>query len=67
MGTVIMELRFENLQVTVTRRGRQFPSSGDVSVRERARATGGESSRNLETMREMCSTGTPTPTTTTNP
>jgi hypothetical protein len=67
MGTVIMELRFGNLPVTVTRRGRQFPSSDDVSVRERARVTGGDSSGNLETVRETCSMGTPTPTTTTNP
>jgi hypothetical protein len=51
-----MELGFWNLPVTMTRRGRRLPSSGEGSMRERARRR--DSSRNPETLRETCSTGT---------
>ena len=46
-----MELGFWNLSVTMMRRGRRLLSSGEGSLRERARR--GDSSRNLETVREM--------------
>jgi hypothetical protein len=55
-----MELGFWNLRVTMTRRGRRLPNSGEGSLRERARR--GDSSRNPEVFN-----GNPTTTTTTNP
>ena len=56
MGTTIMELGFWNLPVTVTRRGHWLLSFDEGSLWEKARR--GDSSRNLETVRETCSTGT---------
>ena len=51
-----MELGFWNLPVKMMRRGRRLPSSSEGSLREKARRR--DSSRNPETVRETCSTGT---------